>query len=101
MDSNIKLRTDAEELPIAWDSLKKKKKKGIQQLSYRKGNHVTPPSCTVRLSQEHLSVIHYPLTMRSDMAVYIPTSPALPSELCALIVHVTQCLLRAHPELTT
>lgn len=91
------MRTDAKELPIAWDSLKK----GIQQLSYSKGNHVTPPSCTVSLSQEQLSVIHYPLTVRPDMAVYIPTSPTLPSELCALIVHITQYLLRAHPELTT
>lgn len=46
------MRTDAEEFPIAWDSLRK----SIQQLPYSKGNHVTPPSCTVSLPQEQLTL---------------------------------------------
>lgn len=68
MDSNIKLTKDLEEFPVAWDS----PRKSVQPLSYSKGNYVTPPSCTVTLSQEQFYVIHYLLTARPNIAAYIP-----------------------------
>lgn len=68
LDSNIEMRRDSEEFPIAWDSLRK----STRPSPCSKGNHVTPPSCTMTLSQEQIYITHCLLTVRPNMAVYVP-----------------------------